>query len=164
MHRQLLRYVVFLCWFYIRVDRGLFGSSTSVSTGCGCDAVRQVPGRESKHLSSPASGDKPVFFLTIDCLSNTDYHLPKEMGVPVLSQAFWKTRISFEYTGCPGRNTPEFGRVFLKLKYTDITQNAYIQSWTVTEIMAREISKNGSCYTLLDYQMHIKTGKNMWFL
>ena len=24
------------------------------------------------------------------------------------------------------------------LKYTDITQNAYIQSWTVTEIMARE--------------------------
>jgi len=25
------------------------------------------------------------------------------------------------------------------LKYTDITQNIYIQSWTVTEIMAREI-------------------------
>jgi len=27
---------------------------------------------------------------------------------------------------------------FLMLKYTDITQNTYIQSWTVTEIMARE--------------------------
>ena len=25
-----------------------------------------------------------------------------------------------------------------KLKYTDITQNTYVQSWTVTEIMARE--------------------------
>jgi len=25
------------------------------------------------------------------------------------------------------------------LKYTDITQNTYVQSWTVTEIMAREI-------------------------
>jgi hypothetical protein len=25
------------------------------------------------------------------------------------------------------------------LKYTDITQNTYIQSWTVTEIMAREV-------------------------
>jgi len=25
------------------------------------------------------------------------------------------------------------------LNYTDITQNAYIQSWTVTEIMAREV-------------------------
>jgi len=33
---------------------------------------------------------------------------------------------------------PDFGRVFLMLKYTDITQNTYIQSWTVTERMARE--------------------------
>ena len=33
---------------------------------------------------------------------------------------------------------PEFGRVFLMLKYTDITQNTYVQSSTVTEIMARE--------------------------
>ena len=42
------------------------------------------------------------------------------------------------YTGCPRRNVPDFGRMFLMLKYTDITQNTYIQSWTVTEIMARE--------------------------
>ena len=33
---------------------------------------------------------------------------------------------------------PDFGRVFLMLKYTDITQNTYIQSSTVTDIMARE--------------------------
>ena len=39
---------------------------------------------------------------------------------------------------CPRRNVPLFGRVFLMLKYTDITQNTYVQSWTVTEIMARE--------------------------
>jgi len=32
------------------------------------------------------------------------------------------------YTGCPRRNVPDFGRMFLKLKYTDITQNTYIQS------------------------------------
>jgi len=25
------------------------------------------------------------------------------------------------------------------LKYTDVTQNTYVQSWTVTEIMAREV-------------------------
>ena len=31
------------------------------------------------------------------------------------------------YTGCPGRNVPDFGRVFLMLKYTDITQNTYVQ-------------------------------------
>ena len=42
------------------------------------------------------------------------------------------------YTGCPRRNVPEFGRVFLMLKYTDITKNTYVQSWRVTEIMARE--------------------------
>ena len=32
------------------------------------------------------------------------------------------------YTGCPRRNVQYFGRVFLMLKYTDITQNTYIQS------------------------------------
>jgi len=46
-----------------------------------------------------------------------------------------------EYTVCPRRNAPNFGRVFLMLNYTDITQNTYIQSWTVTEIMAREVYK-----------------------
>ena len=35
-------------------------------------------------------------------------------------------------------NVPDFGRVFLMLKYTDITQHTDIQSWTVTKIMARE--------------------------
>ena len=68
------------------------------------------------------------------------------------------------YTGCPRRNLPDFGRVFLMLNYTDITQNTYIQSWTVTEIMAREVWNFDGCYTLIDYQIDIKTGRNMWFL
>jgi hypothetical protein len=29
---------------------------------------------------------------------------------------------------CPRRNVPDFGMVFLMLKYTDIIQNTYIQS------------------------------------
>jgi hypothetical protein len=29
---------------------------------------------------------------------------------------------------------PDFGRMFLLLKYPDITQNTYIRSWTITEI------------------------------
>jgi len=29
---------------------------------------------------------------------------------------------------CPRRNVPDFRRVFLMLKYTDITQNTYVQS------------------------------------
>jgi len=32
------------------------------------------------------------------------------------------------YTGCHRKNGPNFGRVFLMLNYTDITQNTYIQS------------------------------------
>jgi len=34
----------------------------------------------------------------------------------------------FIYTGCPRRNGQNFGRVFLMLNYTDITQNSYTQS------------------------------------
>jgi len=68
------------------------------------------------------------------------------------------------YTGCPRRNVPDFGRVFLMLKYTDITQHTYVQSWTVTEIMTSEVWNSDSCYTLIDYQIHIKTGRIVWFL
>ena len=39
------------------------------------------------------------------------------------------------YTGCPRRKEPNFGRVFLRSNYTDITQNTYIQSSMVTEIL-----------------------------
>jgi hypothetical protein len=57
---------------------------------------------------------------------------------------YWKSHflLTFSrlmtYTECPRRNVPDFGMVFLMLKYTDITQNTYVHSWTVTEIMARE--------------------------
>ena len=44
----------------------------------------------------------------------------------------------FLYTGCNRRNVQDFGRVFLRSNYTDITQNTYIQSSMVTEILARE--------------------------
>ena len=35
--------------------------------------------------------------------------------------------INISYIVCPRRNVPNFGRVFLMLKYTDITQNTYVQ-------------------------------------
>ena len=68
------------------------------------------------------------------------------------------------YTGCPRRKGPNFRRVFLRSNYTDITQNTYIQSSMITEILAREVWNFDSWYTLIDYQIHIKTGRNMWFL
>ena len=77
----------------------------------------------------------------------------------------WQCKIVIKrHTGCPRRNGQNFGRVFLMLKYTDITQNTYTQSWTVTEIMARKVWKYDSCYILTYYQIHIETGRNMWFL
>jgi len=60
------------------------------------------------------------------------------------------------YTGCPRRKGPNFGRVFLRSNYNDITQN--------TEILAREVWNFDSYYSLIDYQIHIETGRNMWFL
>jgi len=36
--------------------------------------------------------------------------------------------IVYVYKECPRRNGQNFGRVFLMLKYTDITQNTYVQS------------------------------------
>jgi len=41
---------------------------------------------------------------------------PKDPKMP-------KKWATFTYTGCPRRNVPDFGRVFLMLNYTDITQN-----------------------------------------
>ena len=45
-------------------------------------------------------------------------------------QSFFGDRVIYiyVYTECPRRNVPDFGRMFLMLKYTDITQNTYVQS------------------------------------
>jgi hypothetical protein len=37
------------------------------------------------------------------------------------------------------QGVPDFGRVFLMAKYTDIAQNTHVQSGMVTEIMAIEV-------------------------
>ena len=46
------------------------------------------------------------------------------------SNNFYKCTATFRthYTECNRRNGPDFGRVFLRSNYTDITQNTYIQS------------------------------------
>jgi len=50
-----------------------------------------------------------------------------------------KSNTIVNYTGCNRRNGPDFGRVFLRSDYTVITQNTYIQSSMVMEILAREV-------------------------
>jgi len=49
------------------------------------------------------------------------FNLSKNTTLEIFSQIYI-------YTGCPRRNGENFGRVFLMLNYTDITQNTYIQS------------------------------------
>jgi hypothetical protein len=54
-------------------------------------------------------------------------------SMPCYSEPFlWRNTFPkitlFLYTGCPRRNVRDFGRVFLRSNYTDITQNTYIQS------------------------------------
>ena len=68
-----------------------------------------------------------------NCVVSTEFER-KEFDV-CLTVHHW-----YNNTGCNRRNGPDFGRVFLRSNYTDITQNTYIQSWTVTEILARERS------------------------
>jgi hypothetical protein len=52
---------------------------------------------------------------------------PDALSLGILSQKDWYVKINCAYTGCLRRNVPYFGRVFLMLKYTDITPNTYIQ-------------------------------------
>jgi len=49
---------------------------------------------------------------------NTTHHTPTHVHRLTCSHA-----VFISYTGCPRRNVPDFGRVFLMLNYTDITQN-----------------------------------------
>ena len=65
------------------------------------------------------------------------YYCKTQLDGSYQNDRIW-VHIQCRYTGCPRRNGQNFERVFLMLNYTDITQNTYIQSWTVMEIMAIE--------------------------
>ena len=69
-----------------------------------------------------------------------------------------------ENTGCHRRKGPNFRKVFLRSNYNDITQKTYIQSSMVMEILARGVWNFDSHYSLIDFQIHIETGRNIWFL
>jgi hypothetical protein len=64
-----------------------------------------------------------VYVFQASLLQPTMYQLYKLQPFPPKQQ-----ENVFVYTGCPRRTVPNFEKVFLMSKYTDITQNTYIQS------------------------------------
>ena len=111
--------------------------------------------------------DRCIYPSIVDAIDIFQFHFLRDMSSAF--HFFSNTLIQiyiyiYIYTGCPRRKGPNFGRVFLRSNYTDIIQNTYIQSSMVTEILAREVWNFNSYYSLIDYQIHIETGRNMWFL
>jgi len=52
----------------------------------------------------------------------------KEIRPEKTRKGNYQTLARTTYTGCPEGNVPDFGRMFLKLKYTDLIKNTYIRS------------------------------------
>jgi hypothetical protein len=76
-------------------------------------------------------GLTPLLTSQADCLENLRASILWSL-IMTCPRLYWGTFnftfYSVWYTECPGGNVPDFGRMFLKLKYTDITQNTYIRS------------------------------------
>ena len=51
----------------------------------------------------------------------------KLKDILILTQQVYRLVI-YVYIGCPGKNVPDFWRMFLKLKYNALTKNTYIQN------------------------------------
>ena len=93
-----------------------------------CEGNPQRP-QESKKMGVLFSQDFKMYINYYQSL------LPDEWSgfyLPYKAEALRHTHTrrtgALSYTGCPRRNVPDFGMVFLMLKYTDITQNTYVQS------------------------------------
>jgi len=61
---------------------------------------------------------------------------------------------------CPVGNVPDFGWMLLKLKYTGITKNKYIRSWTVMEIMVRKFESTFDIYVTSLWRFRLQDCKS----
>jgi len=83
-------------------------------TGYGRDQSLLPTAEKYEHLSQKQ---------LVTLLRDNSTHVNTNQSYYCFSQLFQR-----HYTGCHRRKGPNFGRVFLMLNYTDITQNTYIQS------------------------------------
>jgi hypothetical protein len=103
--------------------------------------LRRINGLNNLRFKNYPTWKFILMFLLVSWLSLIKFKtvfISCEYLIETTATIYWEHEKKARYTGCPRRNVPDFGRVFLMLKYTDITQNTYVQSWMVTEIMARE--------------------------
>jgi hypothetical protein len=75
--------------------------------------------------------------------------------------AFCTVTSIFTYIRCFRRNLPYFWKTFLKLNNTNVTKNVCTRIWTVSQIMKRLVLKNENNCTFIEYQIHIKTTRNL---
>jgi hypothetical protein len=95
---------------------------------------------------------------TLECSCVTGMCLPTRclavdsrffVGIPAFTRSFPNRCLTNGhirhniYTECPRRNVPDFGRVFLMLKYTDITQNTHVQSCVIKLNVSRFVLVTG---------------------
>jgi len=87
------------------------------------NVTENSPSWEANSCSSTHSIPNPYRTCQFITIFTTAWLTPSHLiSLPLLSSVL-------TYTGCPRRNGQNFGRVFLMLKYTDITQSTYVQSW-----------------------------------
>ena len=75
------------------------------------------------HVQYMFAADSPCSFAILNFRNSTDVKMYSK-----IFHTLFTSGVYLNYTGCHRRNGPNFGRVFLMLNYTDITQNTYIQS------------------------------------
>jgi len=111
--QNILRNII--CWWYrskkvmsilhaIKLGGEVVHKDRSVSTG-----AFSLKGHDSSYIMSAKRAILKVPTLGRESTTHTHTHA--------------HTHTHDIYTGCPRRNVPDFGRVFLMLNYTDITQN-----------------------------------------
>jgi hypothetical protein len=67
------------------------------------------------------------------CLQRASYPLSRIVTLDTCLRLVTSKEFTI-YTGCPRRNVPDFGKIFLMLKYADITQNTYVHIYNIYNV------------------------------
>ena len=126
------------------------GNQRRHSKVLGTSVIGRMYGSEPRKLSDGSercAADKSLSRPTFRCIFYDGWNISFDASLLIYVCIYIYIYIYiYIHTGCPRRKGPNFGRVFLRSNYTDITQNTYIQSSMVTEIL--NIEKCGLVWCL----------------